>query len=121
VFERGDIVWAHWPPPAGKVCHEQLGRRPAIVVQDEPRLSALPTAILVPITSQKKTLRFPGTFLIRPTITNGLTQESVALAFQIVAIDKSRIEKTVGKLSSEDFSSLESLILDLLGFIAFIS
>jgi mRNA interferase MazF len=46
-------------------------------------------------------MRFAGTTLIRPTAENGLRQASVALVFQIRAIDRHRIQERIGSVSAE--------------------
>ena len=46
-------------------------------------------------------MRFAGTTLIQPTAENGLQQASVALVFQLRAIDRRRIEERIGSVSVE--------------------
>jgi mRNA interferase MazF len=46
-------------------------------------------------------MRFAGTTLIQPTAENGLRQASVALVFQLRAIDRRRIEERIGSVSAE--------------------
>jgi mRNA-degrading endonuclease toxin of MazEF toxin-antitoxin module len=77
----GEVRWVEFPARGGRA---QAGRRPAIVVQD---ISALPTVLVVPLTSQFDALRFPGTVLIEADPLNGLRHTSVALVFQLTAID----------------------------------
>ncbi len=57
MIKRNDIVFVELPPPLGGVGHEQTGRRPAIAIQDE--LAALPTILVIPLTSHLGALRFP--------------------------------------------------------------
>ena len=104
-MNRGDIVYVNLPKqsPAGR---EQFGTRPAIIVQDEPRLANLPTVIVVPLTTQKSALRFLGAFLIALSATKGLQAESVAMCFQIRAIDRNRITQVIGKIDTQDLANL---------------
>ena len=81
----GDLVWVEFPAGAGRA---QAGRRPAIVAQVPHASAALPTVLLIPLTSQQDALRFPGTVLVEPDAVNGLRRPSVALVFQLTAIDK---------------------------------
>jgi mRNA interferase MazF len=74
----GDIHWIELPPGTG---HEQSGRRPAVIIQDESYAGTLPVVLVVPLTTAIATLRFPGTLLIQPDTGNGLRQASVALVF----------------------------------------
>lgn len=46
-------------------------------------------------------MRFTGTTLIRPTAENGLRQVSVALVFQLRAIDRRRLQERIGSVSTE--------------------
>jgi len=77
----GDLYWVELRASGGRA---QAGRRPAIILQ---QTSNLPTVLVVPITSQQDALRFPGTVLIESTKENGLLHDSVALVFQLTAID----------------------------------
>src|SRR5262245_3923760 len=63
------------------------GRRPAVILQDEQYAGGLPVVLVVPLTTARATMRFAGTTLIRPMAKNGLPQTSVALMFQLRAID----------------------------------
>lgn len=81
----GDVVWVEFPAGAGRA---QAGRRPSIVAQVSPVSAALPTVLLIPLTSQQDALRFPGSVLVEPDASNGLRRPSVALVFQLTAIDK---------------------------------
>lgn len=62
--------------------------RPAVLVQDDSFLAALPTVLIVPFTGSRSALRFPGTVLVQPDGQNGLTAPSVALVFQTRALDQ---------------------------------
>ncbi len=43
-------------------------------------------------------MRFAGTTLVRPTAENGLRQASVALVFQLRAIDRRRVRERIGSV-----------------------
>lgn len=96
----GDIFWVEFPARGGRA---QSGRRPAIVFQIE---SKLPTILLVPLTSQPDALRFPGTVLIEPSRNNGLLQPSVALVFQLAAVDRAFIKSQIGSITSAKLGEL---------------
>jgi mRNA interferase MazF len=51
-------------------------------------------------------MRFAGTTLIRPTAANGLRQVSVALVFQLRAIDRRRIQERIGTVSTEVLNAM---------------
>src|SRR5438093_12408975 len=96
-MRAGDVHWVDFPPRGGR---EQAGRRPAIVLQSESASAALPTALCVPLTSQVDALRFPGTLLVEADASNGLRRASVALVFQLTAIDRRQISTSLGNVSA---------------------
>lgn len=109
----GDVVWVDFPTGGGRA---QAGRRPGIVFQTSalPGIR-LPTVLVVPLTTQHAALRFPGTVLISPDKSNGLRQPSVALVFQLTAIDLNYVDAPAGKISSSAISSLMQALDELLG------
>jgi len=58
---------------------------------------------------------FRGSFVVQPSTENGLSVDSVVLTHQIRALDKSRIESVIGRMSSEDLLRLDTEIRKLLG------
>lgn len=113
-MDRGDIVRVQLPRPAGQSGSEQYGIRPAIIVQAGGVVASRRMVMIVPMTSQMSAARFPGSFRILPTSSNGLAVESVVLTSQLRAIDQSRIQDVIGKLSTGDMATLESEIRSLL-------
>ena len=89
----GDIYWGNLPPSDG---HEQSGRRPVMILQDDGYAGSLPTVIIIPMSSSLAALRFPGTVAITATSANGLAYDSVLLVFQIRALDRSRLGRRIG-------------------------
>lgn len=78
-MKPGDIHWVEFTASGG---HEQAGRRPAIVLQDEAYTGQSPLVIVVPLTGATGAVRFPGTLLLQPDAGNHLRKPSVALVFQ---------------------------------------
>lgn len=105
----GELRWVELAPRGG---HAQEGRRPAVIVQDQKASTKVPTVLVIPLTSQMDAFRFPGT-LLEPDSKNGLRRASVALVFQLTAIDQRYISKQIGSLSrstlDEIFSTLDEL------------
>jgi mRNA interferase MazF len=70
--------------------------------------------LVVPLTAARAAMRFAGTTLIRPSAENGLPQTSVALVFQLRAIDRRRVQERIGHVSTavlqEMFRELDKLI-----------
>ena len=108
----GDIHWVDLPAANGR---EQRGRRPAVVLQDDDYGGDLPVVLVVPLTTSRAAMRFAGTTLIRPTAENGLWQASVALVFQIRAIDRHRIQERTGTVNAEVLNAIFEELGKLIG------
>ena len=111
-IKPGAIYWVSFPATEGK---EQTGHRPAVIVQSEASAQILPTVWVVPITSNLSAASFPGTIRIDPDEHNGLTVSSILLVFQLRAIDKRRLSKVAGNISSSQLERVLRMIDSLLG------
>ena len=89
----GDVYWADLPPSDG---HEQSGRRPVMIFQNDGYAGSLPTVLIIPLSSSAAALRFPGTVELPTTDANGLAYDSVLLVFQIRALDRRRLRTYIG-------------------------
>ena len=105
-MKNGDIWLVDLSDAKG---HEQRGTRPAIVVG-----SANGLVLVVPLTSNMGSARFSHTHTISPDAHNGLDAGSVALVFQIVALDRERFQHRIGALGESDRQAVVALIRDLL-------
>ena len=105
----GEIFWVEFPARGGRA---QAGRRPAIVVQKE---KPLPTVLLIPLTAQQDALRFAGTILIESDKQNNLRNVSVALVFQLTAIDKNFIKDKLGAISGDKMNEIWTAFDELTG------
>jgi mRNA-degrading endonuclease toxin of MazEF toxin-antitoxin module len=105
----GEIFWVEFPARGGRA---QAGRRPAIVVQKE---KSLPTVLLIPLTTQQDALRFPATILIESDKQNNLRNASVALVFQLTAIDKTFIKDKFGVISADKMDEIWAALDELTG------
>jgi mRNA interferase MazF len=108
----GDIHWVDLPQTNG---HEQHGRRPAVVLQDEAYGANLPTVIVIPLSSAKAALRFAGTALVRANDSSGLRIDSVALVFQCRAIDRSRLRERLGAIALDELAKIMTELQKLTG------
>lgn len=95
--------------------HKQAGERPAIILQDNAFIGPLPTILIIPFTSALAAARFPGTMVVQPDKQNGLTVPSVALAFQLTAIDKRDCLHILGVLDSQTLDQVVALVDQLIG------
>ena len=104
---RGDIWFVDLTDARG---HEQAGLRPAVVLA----VAYGGLTIVVPLTTTPAALSFPHTYGIEKSSQNGLTSDSAALIFQIVALSEDRFVKKIGRCSVEDMESISVLLKDLL-------
>ncbi|MEH2067165.1 MAG: type II toxin-antitoxin system PemK/MazF family toxin [Nostoc sp.] len=92
---RGDVYLADLNPSRGS---EQAGIRPVILVQRDRISQFTTTSVVVPLTTNLRRTTIPRT-IVFPSGEGGLTQESVALSYQIVVIDSQRLIRKLGTLS----------------------
>ncbi|MBI5037002.1 type II toxin-antitoxin system PemK/MazF family toxin [Candidatus Micrarchaeota archaeon] len=74
-MKKGEIWLTDLPEGKG---HEQRGIRPSLVLGTSNNM-----AIILPMTKNTSCLKFEHTLLMGPTKENGLTEQSVVLAFHI--------------------------------------
>ena len=108
----GDIYWVELPVTGGR---EQAGRRPAIVLQDDSYAATSPLVVVVPLTTATSATRFQATLLLTPTVANGLSAESVALVFQIRAVDRNTLRGFLGNVTQEQLRAIHGLLDRLTG------
>jgi len=108
---RGDIVLVDLPASSG---HEQSGQRPALIVHSD-QSNSLMMVMLIPMTSNQAAIRFDHTIAVQPSSLNGLSQPSIIMIFQLRALDRNRIRRTIGRLESEIMDLVDSELKNLLG------
>lgn len=91
--------------------HEQKGDRPIILWRD---LDHVKMAIIMPCTTTQDASKFPHTYLISQTPKNGLSEDSIALIFQITSVDKKRLVKKLGELDTEDIANIGAILKEML-------
>ena len=114
-MKRGDIVLVNLPQTADGAGHEQVGTRPALIVHEDATNDTLSVVMIVPFTSNMKAQRFPHTIVVEPTEENGLTVQSILLVFQLRAIDRQRVKKTIGHLENDLIEKVNQEMKGLLG------
>jgi mRNA interferase MazF len=110
MMRRGDVWRVRFGPPRG---HAQAGERPAVIVQHDRFTSRLSTLVVIPFTSRLKLANFPGTLLIQPDGRNGLTVPSVALGFQVRAVDQRDVLAYLGILDAATLDQVAGLLQTL--------
>lgn len=109
--KTGDIFLADLDPVRGS---EQGRERPVIIFQNPDLRKFTSTYLCIPLTTNLSRMSLPGTCFIKKG-DGGLSQDSVALCFQLRAIDKSRLIKKYGTLDNKTLNSLTNAILSALG------
>jgi mRNA interferase MazF len=105
-MKRGEVYWAELTPRSGS---EQTGRRPVIVLSHDGFNNApnWRSIIVVPMsTSPAQSLRGPTAIPISAAEA-GLAKAGVALCHQITTLDRSKLSRWVGKLSSRALTQVE--------------
>ncbi|MEO0348871.1 MAG: type II toxin-antitoxin system PemK/MazF family toxin [Cyanobacteria bacterium P01_A01_bin.15] len=106
---RGDIFLVQLPTSEQR---EEKGKRPAIAVQTDGASS--PMLMVVPVTSSLQAMRFSFTVQIEPSAQNGLTKVSVAMVFQLRALDRKRLLRKIGQLESNFLAEIDAAIWQML-------
>ncbi len=97
LIKRGDIFYVNLDPTQGS---EQAGTRPVLVIQNDVGNEVAPTVIVAPLTTKAFSKRYPTNVNILQG-TAGLKENSTVLFSQIRTIDKSRLGRKLGHLSSD--------------------
>ncbi len=106
-MKKGEIWLVELPSANG---HEQIGTRPAILLAE----AEINIGVIIPFTSNLQALRFPHTIKVKPSKKNGLKSISVAMIFQVRAIDKRRLKKKIGDLEDSILKELDSILKKML-------
>lgn len=96
VITRGTIIMVDLPLSNNSI---QGGLRPCLVVSNDKGNQYSPVLIVVPITSRQTKKPMPTHFHIEPSLMNGLTKKSIALAEQIITIGKEMVVDVIGELN----------------------
>ena len=104
---RGTIVMVDLPTGNGSV---QGGTRPAVVISNNRGNKFSPVLIVVPLTSRVKKF-MPTHHTIEPSMINGLSKTSIALAEQIITIGKDMVRNIVGTLEEIDINFINRKVM----------
>ena len=110
VYRRGDIYMANLNPFRGS---EQGGTRPVVVLQNDDGNFHCPTLIIAPLSAKIKKLGQPTHVLLRRG--RGLNTDSIVELEQIKTIDKSRVQRYIGKVTREQMDLIDEAIHKSLG------
>ena len=104
---RGMIVMVDLPLGNGSV---QGGTRPAVVISNDKGNKFSPVLIVVPLTSRVKKF-MPTHHTIEPSMINGLSKTSIALAEQIITVGKDMVRNIVGTLDEIDINFINRKVM----------
>ena len=105
-IRRGDIYYADLSPVVGS---EQGGLRPVLIVQNDVGNRHSPTVIAAAITSRLGKNKLP-THIDVPSLTSGLSKDSVILLEQVRTIDKQRLKEKMGHLDRTTMNNVDNAI-----------
>lgn len=100
-MKRGEVWWVEFDPSVGR---EIRKTRPAVIVSNDAANRNLARVVVVPLTSNTGRV-YPGEAMVS---VDG--KSSKAMADQIMAADKSRLQSLLGELSKVDMLALEDAI-----------
>ena len=104
---RGEIWDVNWSPGRGA---EQKGTRPALVIQND-RGNASPSYPLTIVASMSRTEReLPLHVRIAPTEENGLTDYTDVKCEQLMTIEKTRLMRRRGSITSEEMTRVDAAL-----------
>ncbi len=95
--KRGDIYLVNFDPTIGA---EIRKTRPALVLQNDIANKSGPVTIVAAISSKFDDLLYPTDILLSAKARTGLAVDSVVLLNQIRTVDKKRLVKQLGRLST---------------------
>lgn len=106
-MKKGEIWSVTIPVIKG---HEQSGLRPAVILSE----ADAGMVIIVPFTSNLQAIKYPNTIEVNSSKANGLNTNSVALVFQLRAIDRKRLRNSIGMLDSKKLEEIDKMIKKIL-------
>lgn len=107
LMKKGEIWLIELPFVEGR---EQQGIRPGIILAD----TKTTMTIVIPLTTHVSALQFPNTYLTKKSNKNNLEADSVALLFQIRALDKRRFIHKLGELEPYNLKKITGLLREML-------
>ena len=113
ILTRGEIWLIDWSPGRGS---EQLGRRPALVIQNDQgnHARAYPNTIVAAISTKGKPFRFHVP--IKKSRQNGLKEDSFVKCEQLQTVSKERlIGRAWGKLNRDEMLAVDEAVCISLG------
>lgn len=109
-YLRGDIYYADMEPHIGS---EQGGTRPVVVLQNDIGNRYAPTLIVATVTSRTEKKRYQPTHVLIAHNT-AFEKPSVVQLEQNFTIDKSRIQRFLGRITQNEMQEIEKGVVSSL-------
>ncbi|MDX2043463.1 MAG: type II toxin-antitoxin system PemK/MazF family toxin [Acidobacteriota bacterium] len=94
--------WSVWQANLDPVVGSEQGKiRPVLVISETTLNDILPVVNVLPITSRKPGRRLYPNEALLPAGTAGLTSDSLVLSYQVRTLDKQRLTRLYGKLTTD--------------------
>jgi len=113
-MKRGEIWWATLTPRSGS---EQAGNRPVLILSHD-AFNLAPgwrSVMVAPLTTSASQARRGPTAIPLEAGIAGLEQDSTVLCHQITTLDRSKLTKRLGSLSSAHMTRIENGVKAALG------
>ena len=110
-YLRGDIYYADMEPHIGS---EQGGKRPVVVLQNDVGNRYAPTLIVATVTSRTKKKKYQPTHVLIAHNTAFEKPSVVQLEQKIFTIDKSRIQRFLGRITQNEMQEIEKGVVSSL-------
>ena len=112
-IERGDVWLANLNPVLGS---EQAGKRPVLVFQNDIVSKFTRTVLAIPFTTNIRRATLPSCVQVSKG-EGGLADDSVALCHQLRVLDKSRLQRKLGRLSQDALLDIEGNAMFTMGIL----
>jgi mRNA interferase MazF len=110
---RGEIYLVRFDPTVG---HEIRKTRPAVVIQNDVSNQYSPITIVAAISSHFSSPPFPREIVIEPE-ESGLPKRSAVILNQIRSVDRQRLAKKMGRISTQSMQRVDQAIRISLGLV----
>src|SRR2546421_8837755 len=104
---RGEIWDVNWSPGRGA---EQQGVRPALIIQNDRGNASLSYPLTIVASMSRTERELPLHVRITPSEENGLTDFTDVKCEQVMTIEKSRLIRLRGSISSEELSRVDTAL-----------
>ena len=108
--KRGEIYIVNWNPGRGS---EQMGRRPALVIQNDIGNKYSPTTIVAACTTAS-VKAYPFIVCVRAK-ESGMDKDSSINLAQIMTVERTRLERKLGELSGDRMLEVDRALKHSLG------